>query len=151
MVSIAVTCSRLKRICATARRRTICRFAVGAEMPLKFSGYYTKHDDGRSVAAPPAVNPYAGDDDAIAKGEILFARVSCHGCHGSNARGGNGPDLTDDQWSRQPGDRMVFKAIKFGRKATMVSLFKDDLSDNQIWYLVSYLQELGRTRKVEEN
>ena len=33
----------------------------------------------------------------------------------------------------------------------MMSPFKDDLSDDQIWYLVSYLQELGRTHKVEEN
>ncbi len=107
-------------------------------------------DDGRPVIAPAMVNPYAGDRQAITYGEQLFARVSCHGCHGSNARGGNGPDLTDDQWLRAPGDQMVFRAIKFGRKGTMMSPFKDDLSDDQIWYLVSYLNDLAERRKSEQ-
>jgi cytochrome c oxidase cbb3-type subunit 3 len=107
-------------------------------------------DDGRPAIAPAAINPYGGDAEAIENGEILFARISCHGCHGSNARGGNGPDLTDDEWLRQPGDDMVFRAIKFGRKGTMMSPFKDDLSDEQIWYLVSYLGDLAERRKFEE-
>lgn len=72
-------------------------------------------NDRRPVMASAIVNPYADDARAIENGEKLFGRVSCHGCHGSNARGGNGPDLTDDEWLRAPRDGMIFKAIKFGR------------------------------------
>jgi mono/diheme cytochrome c family protein len=99
----------------------------------------------------PATNPYAGDPKAIEDGAKLFKRVSCHGCHGSNARGGNGPDLTDDEWLRAPSDLMIFNTIKFGRKGTMMSPFKDDLSDDQIWYLVSFIRDLGDKRKAEGN
>jgi cytochrome c(L) len=97
----------------------------------------------------PSENPYAGDPKAIEDGEKLYKRVSCHGCHGGNARGGNGPDLTDDEWQRAPSDQMIFNTIKFGRKGTMMSPFKDDLSDEQIWALVSYLRHLGEKRKAE--
>lgn len=95
------------------------------------------------------VNPYEGDADAIASGAVLFKRVSCHGCHGGNARGGTGPDLTDDVWMRKPTDEMIFNVIKFGRRGTMMSPFKDDLTDDEIWHLVSYIRELGRLRKAE--
>lgn len=99
----------------------------------------------------PTENPYAGDPQAIADGENLFKRVSCHGCHGGNARGGNGPDLTDDQWQRAPSDEMIFRTIKFGRRGTMMSPFKNDLSDDQIWYLVSFIRDLGEKRKAEDH
>ena len=94
-------------------------------------------------------NPYAGDAKAIENGAKLFKRISCHGCHGGNARGGTGPDLTDAEWLREPTDAMIFNTIKNGRPGTMMSPFRDDMSDDQIWYLVSYLRELGRKRKAE--
>lgn len=97
----------------------------------------------------PTVNPYEGDAQAIEFGAKLFKRISCHGCHGSNGRGATGPDLTDDTWIRQPTDQMIFNVIKFGRKGTMMSPFKDDMVDDQIWYLVAYIRELGRQRKAE--
>ena len=95
------------------------------------------------------VNPYEGNTEAIAGGGKLFMRMSCHGCHGGNARGGTGPDLTDDAWMRQPTDEMIFNTIKNGRPGTMMSPFKSDMSDEQIWYLVAYIRELGRKRKAE--
>ena len=95
------------------------------------------------------VNPYEGDPEAIQSGAALFRRVSCHGCHSGNARGGTGPDLTDDVWMRQPSDEMIFNVIKFGRRGTLMSPFKDDLDDDQIWHLVAYIRELGRLRKAE--
>ena len=72
-------------------------------------------------------------------------------CSGTNAPGGNVPDLTDEEWLRAPGDGMLFKAIKFGRKGTMMSPFRDDQSDNQIGYLVSFLRDRGKKREAEDN
>ncbi len=46
---------------------------------------------------------------------------------------------------------MLFKAIKFGRKGTIMLPFKDDLSDDQIWYLFSFLRDLGKRREAEDN
>ncbi|HEX9451611.1 MAG TPA: c-type cytochrome [Burkholderiales bacterium] len=94
-------------------------------------------------------NPYEGDPQAIEYGAKLFKRISCHGCHGGNARGGTGPDLTDDEWLRTPTDEMIFNTIKNGRPGTMMSPFRDQLADEQIWYLVSFIRELGRKRKAE--
>ena len=96
-------------------------------------------------------NPYEGDPQAIEYGAKLFKRISCHGCHGGNARGGTGPDLTDDEWLRTPTDEMIFNTIKNGRPGTMMSPFRDQLADEQIWYLVSFIRELGRRRKAEGN
>ena len=95
------------------------------------------------------VNAYEGNPEAIAGGKKLFMRMSCHGCHGGNARGGTGPDLTDEEWLRQPTDAMIFNTIKNGRPGTMMSPFKSDMSDDQIWYLVAYIRDLGRKRKAE--
>lgn len=94
-------------------------------------------------------NPLAGDPQAIEEGARLFKRISCHGCHGGNARGGTGPDLTDDVWLRQPTDEMIFNVIKNGRPGTTMSPFKNQLDDNQIWSLVAYIRELGRKRKEQ--
>jgi cytochrome c oxidase cbb3-type subunit 3 len=100
------------------------------------------------AGAEPA-NPFEGNAEAIASGRKLYMRMSCHGCHGGNARGGTGPDLTDEQWLRQPTDEMIFNTIKNGRPGTMMSPFRSDMDDDQIWYLVAYIRELGRVRKAE--
>jgi len=100
-------------------------------------------------ATGPVVNPFPEDPQAVENGARLFKRVSCHGCHGGNARGGTGPDLTDDEWLRAPSDEMIFNVIRNGRPGTMMSPFKEDLADEQIWYLVNYIRDLGRKRKAE--
>jgi len=102
-------------------------------------------------AAPAAElkNPFAADPEAIAAGKKLFMRMSCHGCHGGNARGGTGPDLTDKEWLRQPTDEMIFNTIRNGRPGTMMSPFRMDMDDTQIWYLVSYIRDLGARRAAE--
>ena len=94
-------------------------------------------------------NPFEGNPEAIAAGKKLFMRMSCHGCHGGNARGGTGPDLTDDQWLRQPTDEMLFNTIRNGRPGTMMSPFRADMDDEQIWYLVAYIRDLGAKRRAE--
>src|SRR5688500_18050602 len=42
-------------------------------------------------------NPFQGNAEAIEQGHQLF-KLSCASCHGLNAKGSRGPDLTTGQW-----------------------------------------------------
>jgi mono/diheme cytochrome c family protein len=96
-------------------------------------------------------NPFGLEPAAAAVGKKLYDTQGCMACHGNNARGAVGPDLTDDEWLRAPSDEMIFNTIKFGRSGTLMSPFKDAMSDEQIWKLVSYLRDENRKRKEAGN
>lgn len=92
-------------------------------------------------------NPLAGDAAAAGEGKALYEKTGCVACHGNNARGAVGPDLTDDEWMRAPSDEMIFNTIRNGRSGTLMSPFKDMLDDQQVWQLVTYLRDENRKRK----
>jgi mono/diheme cytochrome c family protein len=96
-------------------------------------------------------NPFGLDPAAAAEGKNLYDTQGCMACHGNNARGAVGPDLTDDEWLRAPSDEMIFNVIRNGRSGTLMSPFKDAMSDEQIWKLVSYLRDENRKRKETNN
>ncbi len=96
------------------------------------------------------LNPYGLEPKWAAMGAKLYARFSCPMCHGPNARGGAGPDLTDETWIRQPTDTMLFNVIKHGRPGTMMAGYGDELVDEQIWMVVTYLRVQERQRAMEE-
>ena len=91
-------------------------------------------------------NPYA-DAEHVQLGKKLYMSAGCIACHGGNARGAVGPDLTDDEWLRPFSVQMVHDTIANGRSGTLMSPFKGDLTDEQIWSLVSYIIDEGRKRK----
>lgn len=100
-------------------------------------------------AAAPAVadgdtNPYAGNAEAIAEGKRLWADAGCYACHGAEAQGAVGPDLTDDEWRYRPTDRTVFNAIAKGRSGTVMVAWSDTLSDDEIWKIVAWIRSLYR-------
>jgi len=101
-----------------------------------------------ATAEDDPVNPFDHDSAAAAAGKKLFISAGCMACHGGNARGAVGPDLTDDEWLRPFSQAMVFRTIQNGRSGTLMSPFKGVLSDEQIWQLVEYLLDEGRKRKA---
>jgi mono/diheme cytochrome c family protein len=101
-----------------------------------------------SVLAQGLQNPFGLDPQAALEGKRLYDSQGCIACHGNNARGAVGPDLTDDAWLRAPSDEMIFNVIKNGRSGTLMSPFKDALRDEQIWQLVAYLRDENRKRKA---
>lgn len=101
-----------------------------------------------AMAEDDLVNPFDHDAAAAAVGKKLFISAGCMACHGGNARGAVGPDLTDDEWLRPFSQPMVFRTIQNGRIGTLMSPFKGVLSDEQIWQLVEYLMDEGRKRKA---
>jgi mono/diheme cytochrome c family protein len=109
---------------------------------------------GAALAHPQAAlhaqqlkNPFGLESDVALEGKKLYDTQGCVACHGNNARGAVGPDLTDDEWLRAPSDEMIFNVIKNGRAGTLMSPFRDAMSDEQIWKLVTYLRDENRKRK----
>lgn len=94
-------------------------------------------------------NPYAGVQAAAEEGKRLFLKTGCYACHGHEAEGAVGPDLTDDEWIYAPTDAMIFNAIARGRRGTVMSPFADQLTPDEIWKIVEWLRERNRQRNAK--
>jgi cytochrome c oxidase cbb3-type subunit III len=87
-------------------------------------------------------NPYAGNTGAIEAGGQLFSRMNCVGCHGYDAKGGMGPDLTDTYWRYGGSPAEIYKSISEGRPQGMPA-WGAMLTSDETWKLVAYVQSLG--------
>src|SRR5581483_2178605 len=65
-----------------------------------------------AAAAPQLQNPRRGDPEAIRQGAAIY-RERCAECHGADAKGVRGPDLTG-LWTSDGADRRVFQTIRAG-------------------------------------
>jgi len=83
------------------------------------------------VDAPRAQTPHAG--------AALFAET-CAACHGADAKGANGPDLTT-LWTRGASDDAVMRTIRQGIPGSVMP--PSDLQDDQLRALVAYLKTLA--------
>jgi len=101
-----------------------------------------------AMAADAIVNPLSPDADVIAAGRKLYHSVGCIACHGNNARGAVGPDLTDDEWMRKPTDEMIFNTIRNGRSGTAMSGFSGDMTEAQTWQIITWLKDENAKRKA---
>jgi cytochrome c oxidase cbb3-type subunit 3 len=95
---------------------------------------------GRDTALTRLRNPYEGDDDAIAEGEMFFNNFNCSGCHAALGGGGMGPPLSDTLWiyGGEPGN--VYLSILQGRPNGMPAWHQ--LPPEVIWKLVAYIHSL---------
>ena len=95
-------------------------------------------------------NPFAGDAKAIDAGKALFKK-HCERCHGPGGKG-DGPDADPDNQqdmdltvarraARNP-DGVVFYKAWNGRAKPKMPAVKDDMSKEQLWQIVSYVQTL---------
>lgn len=103
-----------------------------------------------STAAGPAVaqedvNPHEGSRAAILAGRALFAN-RCGECHGADATGISGPDLTG-LWADAGADARVFRTIRQGIDGSIMP--SSAAPDDEIWALVTYLKSIGTVSPVE--
>jgi len=95
-------------------------------------------------------NPFAGDAKAIETGKTLFKK-HCERCHGPGGKG-DGPDADPDiqedmdltvarRAARNP-DGVIFYKAWNGRSKPKMPAVKDDLTKEQLWQIVSYVQTL---------
>lgn len=58
---------------------------------------------------PPTLETAVFSEDNVAAGEEVF-KANCISCHGEGAKGGIGPNLTDNYWINQP-EKTLFKNV----------------------------------------
>jgi mono/diheme cytochrome c family protein len=98
-------------------------------------------------------NPLTVDANVLASGKTIF-KDKCQKCHGPAGKG-DGPDADPDaqedmdltsakRAARNP-DGVVFYKISNGRRKPKMAAFKDELTKEQIWTVVAYVQSLRKT------
>jgi putative heme-binding domain-containing protein len=88
----------------------------------------------------PAKNPLEGNPDAIRGGMGLY-RARCADCHGVDARGVRGPDITQI-WASGRTDAGLFKTIKEGVAGTEMPA-NPRVQDAEAWQILAYLRTLA--------
>lgn len=87
------------------------------------------------------VNPLAGDAAAIAQGKNIY-RGRCGVCHGIDAKGYRGSDLTTGDWVHGGSDAQIFKTIFEGVPGTEMP-GNSTMSDEEVWMVMAYLRTLS--------
>jgi putative heme-binding domain-containing protein len=99
-----------------------------------------------TAQAPAARNPFEGETAAIKAGMGLF-RARCADCHGMDARGVRGPDITQ-VWASGRTDEGLFTTIKNGIAGTEMPP-QPRLFDHETWQILAYLRTLAATVRTD--
>ena len=96
----------------------------------------------------PTKNPLEGNAQAVANGGAMF-RNRCAGCHGPDARGFLGPDLTG-VWETGSTDDRLFSIVRLGVPGTEMPGAPDvqRVPDRDIWQVLAYLKTLSAVPNV---
>ncbi|HTF82561.1 MAG TPA: cbb3-type cytochrome c oxidase N-terminal domain-containing protein, partial [Cytophagales bacterium] len=81
------------------------------------------------------------DQMTLAAAKELFSK-NCKTCHGANAEGGAGPNLTDAYWLHGGTIKEVFKTIKYGVPAKGMIAWQQKLTPKDIQSLTGYIMSL---------
>lgn len=84
------------------------------------------------------------DPAVIAAGKVVFT-TTCVACHGANAQGVVGPNLTDDYWLHGSKINEMFKTIKYGVQGKGMPSWEKQLSPKQISDVANYVKSLHGT------
>lgn len=98
-------------------------------------------------------NPLTVDAKVLAAGKSLF-KEKCQKCHGASGKG-DGPDadpdvqedmdMTTAKRAARNTDGVVFFKAWNGRKKPKMPAVKDDMTKEQLWIVVAYVQSLRKT------
>jgi cytochrome c oxidase cbb3-type subunit III len=125
--------------------RTARRLAVFLTLLLGSIGGRATSAQDRSALHPeprPAANPFEGNALAISNGAAMF-RNRCAGCHGPDAHGYLGPDLTS-YWSSGGTDARMFDIVRKGIPGTeMIGADPQRVLDRDIWQTLAYIRTLS--------
>ena len=96
-------------------------------------------------------NPLTIDEKTLAAGRALF-KSNCSKCHGPGGLG-DGPDadpdatemdLTNPKRAGRNPDGVVYYKVRNGKTRPKMPSFKDELTEEQIWTVVAYVQSIRK-------
>jgi cytochrome c oxidase cbb3-type subunit 3 len=87
------------------------------------------------------------DAGSIEAGKTTFI-TSCAACHGNNAEGNVGPNLTDEFWLHGGNVHDVFKTVKYGVPAKGMIAWEAQLNPVKMQQVVSYVLSLQGSAPV---
>jgi len=93
------------------------------------------------------VNPYEGDRTALRAGRALFD-ARCAQCHGGDAKGISGPDLTL-LWAMGTSDDRVFQAVRRGVDGSIMP--SSTAPDQEIWAMVAYVKSISTVPEFDSD
>src|SRR6185295_3931561 len=97
---------------------------------------------------PAANNPHLGNPQSIRSGMALY-RIRCADCHGLDARGYRGPDLTA-LLAGDTTDERLFQTIRKGVPGTDMPAAREmDSPDDDLLMMIAYLRKLGTVAPTE--
>jgi cytochrome c oxidase cbb3-type subunit 3 len=102
------------------------------------------HAQGQATPGEPrpTKNPLEGNAQAISNGAAMF-RNRCAGCHGPDAHGYLGPDLTGF-WAAGGTDARMFDIVRHGVTGTdMIGADPQRVLDKDIWQTLAYIRTLS--------
>lgn len=102
-------------------------------------------DRPRSDAHPPGPNPHLKNDASIRAGMMMY-RMRCGECHGLDAKGYRGPDLTV-AISGAMTDERLFQTIRKGVPGTEMNPSR--APDDDVLMMIAYLRNLGTVAPPE--
>lgn len=91
-----------------------------------------------SETHPPGKNPHLGNQASIRSGLALY-RVRCGDCHGLDARGYRGPDLTVVLGGMA--DERLFQTVRQGVRGT--EMLPSTIPDDDVLMIIAYLRSMG--------
>ena len=95
---------------------------------------------GLAAAQDARPNPVEGNPEALRRGSLLY-RARCAGCHGLDARGVSGPDLTA-VLAAGATDERLFRTVRNGQGTDMPRIGTEQTADTQIWEILSHLRSV---------
>lgn len=99
-------------------------------------------DQTDSSGQTATTNPFAGSAEAVKTGRQVFLNAGCYNCHGIEAKGGGiAPDLTASKLDAQ----QMYGTIHDGRPGTLMPSWGKQLSADEIWKVITYLQSLRQS------
>ncbi len=139
-----IGCGALLLVGAAA---AVTRLEAAAQQPAASASGWQLPPDADTKKSPLQVDPRV-----LATGKSVF-KEKCTKCHGP-AGLGDGPDadpehredmdLTNPKRADRNQDGVVFYKVWNGRRKPKMPAFKDELSEQQVWSVVAYVQTLRK-------
>ena len=98
------------------------------------------------------VNPFEGDEEAIARGYERF-NSRCSYCHGMRGIGAKGPPLTRGYFKVSGGTNInlystIASGLTINGRPTQMGAFSRTIEDDDIWRIIAYMRQEYKDRKA---